>query len=530
MSVVDIALVHIPRYVHASDPPISISVLAAYLRYVGLEVATLDFNLDWYRTIRDNRGYYEELDEWLMLKNTASELSETASRIFGNVVGQPFSEGSTASTNHDPIPVDISMLSPGAQRLLSRIITNKALTLIDMNPLAVGISLFTYNSLKYFQLLRTALHDLGYPGKIIVGGPGTLPVRTAVQENVDLYVTVGGEAILTEYMLKLKGLSAPEFEGTLYPDYSTYEWGAYLSANKSLRITGSHGCIRRCNFCDIYKQWPEFITRDGRDVANEMIHQNETLNVHPTKFYFTDSLINGNPKNLRLMCSHLERHRATTGVTFQWEGQFIAMSPKFWGVDDYRMMKSAGCNRVSFGIESGSSKVRNDMRKKMRDDDLDFCITQLAENQIEQVWLIIVGFPTETREDFMQTLRLFYKHRDKTAVKPIQVGLAEFRPDQGTDWHIQEATSLTWDENSWVWDGNAENTATERRLRLLLLERLISQWGFIHRAQNSPFTGESSNVVTLNSLYYADRPDDDLSAFRDELLMEFGDELLQIDL
>jgi radical SAM superfamily enzyme YgiQ (UPF0313 family) len=198
------------------------------------------------------------------------------------------------------------------------------------------------------------------------------------------------------------------------------------------------------------------------------------------------------------MCEYLIQ----SNTNFNWEGQFIATSPKFFTQDDYAMMAKAGCNRVSFGIESGSNAVRLSMNKKQRDEDIDYCITELHKNNIEQVWLMIVGFPTETLADFAQTLDLFYRFKDLNKIKPIQCGLAEFRPDEGTDWHIANFDQLDWEpEGGWIWYGNSDLTSAERRLRLLYLEKKITEWGYIHRAQNSPFGNESKPAETLNSLY-----------------------------
>ncbi len=142
------------------------------------------------------------------------------------------------------------------------------------------------------------------------------------------------------------------------------------------------------------------------------------------------------------------------------------------------------------------------MNKKQRDGDIDFCISQLHENNIEQVWLIIVGFPTETIKDYIRTLELFYRHKDFNKIKPIQCGLAEFRPDYGTDWYVAEGENVMWESSGgWVWTPNRSNDVEERKLRLLYLESRIIDWGYIHRAQNSPFGNESSQTYTLNELY-----------------------------
>lgn len=493
----DCLLVHLPRYVHFSDPPIAIAYLHSYLKINDVNSEILDLSLDWYRRVEGNDAIYKEIDSWFMLHNKESALKyEKIGRIFGNVLGQPFGEGSTGQTKFDDdLQLNLDSLSSEGQIFLNSMVKDWVIQIMKNNPRVLGLSLFSYNSLKICKLLILGLKLSNFSGKIAIGGPGVLPVREKLKEMVDYYIIGPGELPLLEILNKTSNITLD----CHYPDYSNFNFKKYNS-QKSIRITGSRGCIKRCNFCDIYKQWPKFISRDGRDIANEMILQNQTLDIHPSKFFFTDSLLNGNPASLRMMCKHLIKNN----TKFEWEGQFIATSPKFFTETDYKLMAAAGCTRVSFGIESGSANVRLSMNKKQKDSDIEFCINQLHKNNIEQVWLIIVGFPTETITDYIQTLELFYKHKDLNKIKPIQCGLAEFRPDDGTDWQIAEHNNIIWQSTGgWVWKNNPLNDLEERKLRLLYLESRIIQWGYIHRAQNSPFADESSQMYTLNNLYGA---------------------------
>lgn len=496
----DCLLIHVPRYVHFSDPPISIAYLYEFLRLHEIETDVLDLSLDWYRKVEGDMELYEEIDSWFMLHNYQSSIQyEKIGRIFGNVLGQPFGEGSTASIKFDDdLQLNLHNLSEKAQIFLSSMVKNWVTQIEEINPSVIGISLFSFNSLKITKLLILALKNSEWKGKIVLGGPGVLPERKKLREMVDLYVIGHGEYKLLDFCAKeCKKPIRYTAEAEHYPNYSPFTLERYGSPN-AVRITGSRGCIKRCNFCDIYKQWPNFVARDGRDIANEMILQNQMLESQPNKFYFTDSLINGRPKVLRDMSNHLIKYK----TNFKWEGQFIATSPKWFTPEDYKTISKAGCKRVSFGIESGSNRVRISMNKKQRDSDLDFCINHLHKNGIEQVWLIIVGFPTETWEDFLQTLDLFYRHKEKNKTKKIQCGLAEFRPDEGTDWHMANFDDLIWDKNgSWLFNGNPELDANERKQRLLFLEKKVIEWGYIHRAQNSPFGNENRPAESLNSLY-----------------------------
>lgn len=62
--------------------------------------------------------------------------------------------------------------------------------------------------------------------------------------------------------------------------------------------------------------------------------------------------------------------------------------------------------------------------------------------------------------------------------------------------------NLSWDINgSWLYDKNPSLDANERRQGLLFLEKKVLDWGFIHRAQNSPLADENRPSESLNSLY-----------------------------
>jgi radical SAM superfamily enzyme YgiQ (UPF0313 family) len=88
--------------------------------------------------------------------------------------------------------------------------------------------------------------------------------------------------------------------------------------------------------------------------------------------------------------------------------------------EDFVLMKKGGCHSVSIGIESGSQKVRDDIRKGFTEEDMHHTFESLLENGIGLKLMFIVGYPTETDEDFQQSLDLvtrYAKWKDNMAVK-----------------------------------------------------------------------------------------------------------------
>ena len=80
-------------------------------------------------------------------------------------------------------------------------------------------------------------------------------------------------------------------------------------------------------------------------------------------FYFTDSLINGNVKELKNMMRHLTEYRERTGADIRWGGQWIVRSQRELPKDYYQLIKSSGGFNITMGVETGSDSVRAHMKK-----------------------------------------------------------------------------------------------------------------------------------------------------------------------
>ena len=61
------------------------------------------------------------------------------------------------------------------------------------------------------------------------------------------------------------------------------------------------------------------------------------------------------------------------------------------------------------------------MKKKFSDDDLEWFITNIGDRGIKMKFLLIVGYPTETKEDFLETLEMlkkFKRYAPTTEISP----------------------------------------------------------------------------------------------------------------
>ena len=304
----------------------------------------------------------------------------------------------------------------------------------------VGISVFSQNSQKSSHLLCRVIREVMPDAKIILGGTGlgvtmggkkTFGADLIAEGYADHFIDGEGEDALVAL---LKGdLSYPGVNSTMYkqinkldeipfPDYSDYQED-YGDITK-VTLTGSRGCVRRCSFCDIGAFWKKFRFRSGANIAEEMI-RNKKLYKSKTQF-FSDSLINGSMKAFRDLCEVMAEYHEKNPRwedRIKWGGQFIIRSERQSPAQDYELMRRAGMEWASIGIESASEDVRDHMDKQFSNEDMYFSIDELIKNDIGVTAMFIVGYPTETEEMFQENIKFLEYYADRNSSKYTKDGL-----------------------------------------------------------------------------------------------------------
>jgi hypothetical protein len=258
----------------------------------------------------------------------------------------------------------------------------------------------------------------------------------------------------------------------------------------TLPLVGSRGCVRKCSFCDIPFLWPKYKTRSAENIAQEVIEQYAQHDVQ--RFHFTDSLINGNQKNFRKLAEILAAYRTKNSADFTITGQYICRSEEFESQEYYNLLSSAGFKILEIGIESGSEAVRWHMGKKFYNRDVDVLVERLHNANMKAVLLFIVGYPTETADDFRQTMDMLTKYQpyveNGTVVEACLGGTQHIDPNSalGKDPHI--ITSIDSKGNTdyfnWTYTKNPELTFKERIRRRLVIMEHAQSLGYLSPTNN----------------------------------------------
>jgi len=263
----------------------------------------------------------------------------------------------------------------------------------------LGISVFSYlqkdDALKLAEEYDNVLFggsgvDVNWPRKNYIVGEGEHALLEFLKGNLD-YPGINGN----------QPKQIEDIEDLPPPDYSDV---IHKHKYDTAIISGSRGCVRKCTFCDVMTIWPKYKWKTGKKIADDM---HEVANkTGLKKIGFSDSLVNGSMKHFRDMCSELAKRKKKV----QWNGQFIVRGAKTFSSEDFDNLANSGCNGLTMGIESGSEAVRDHMRKKFSNEDIEYFVTNLGNRNIKMKFLLIVGYPTETEEDFEMTLEMLRKY------------------------------------------------------------------------------------------------------------------------
>ena len=368
------------------------------------------------------------------------------------------------------------------QEHLEPIVNKYMLDLQKQEPAYIGITVLSHwqhNMCNKF--IEKINHSLS--SRIILGGPGVSPSYGKTQfdqGNIYAYVEGEGERALVEilrgnlYYPGVNGRPPQQIENLNelpFPDYSDFDLSKYSHKFRDpfvdpegtdlLYITGTRGCIRRCTFCDVGVIWPKFTGKTGKTIAEEMRYQ---LQRHPEvkKFYFTDSLINGNQQQLNDMVDTLLEQN----IQCKWGGQFIVRPPNTQTPEMFKRLADSGCERMLLGVESASQKILNDMKKGMRVKDIYYTLEQCEINNITVVPMMLVGYPTETEKEFQENIEFLHnikKYSDSGTIFQVSLG-PTLRVYEGTPLahHFEEQGIDFSDEGGWEYGDNDQKTRIER--------------------------------------------------------------------
>lgn len=374
----------------------------------------------------------------------------------------------------------------------------------------IGLSVFTVESYDYAKIMTYSIRRWLPHIKIVVGGKGIETQESSTQlwhsdiwyehGMCDLLMVGDCEHTIADCLKKgITGIyrssaqTKKELDDIPLAQWNDYDLKKYLKYRKGviddgdkpyMAITSSKGCVRRCSFCDVVSFWPRYIYRDPDKVADEIITNYRATGI--TDFFFTDNLMNGSVTNFRKINQRLV-DEIPGEITYG--GYAIFRGKNQMPVKDFELAAQAGSKWWSIGLESGSERLRYDIGKKFTDEDLDWTANLLAKNKIFQQWLLIVGYPSESDEDFQKTLDMLYRYRHLAKTGMVEINVTPtFQLLRNSpimmNAHIRDKLGLSHNMDNpnidkfWTSTVYPENTFPVRAERYRIITDVIAECGY----------------------------------------------------
>jgi anaerobic magnesium-protoporphyrin IX monomethyl ester cyclase len=173
------------------------------------------------------------------------------------------------------------------------------------------------------------------------------------------------------------------------PDPARYFTYRHLSLTR--------GCAGNCNFCGSPRFWGRHVRFHSADYFVEQIERLYQKGIH--FFYFSDDTFTLNKKRVVEVCKKIIEKKLD--ITWNAISRVDCINEEIlcW-------MRKAGCIQISYGVESGSEKIRTFLQKKISADSILNAFSLTQRYGIMARAYFIYGCPEESRQTIDETIDL----------------------------------------------------------------------------------------------------------------------------
>ncbi|MBM3297671.1 MAG: radical SAM protein [Candidatus Aminicenantes bacterium] len=315
----------------------------------------------------------------------------------------------------------------------------------SFEPDIVGVTSFTENRFQSFELIRRS--KKARPGALtVMGGPhASMAAEDTIAHlpELDLVVRGEGEETMKELcraletgrpgpdvfgrvaglvfrgrdgrpaaspprrpILDLDSVPPPAFHLIPFEKYNfTFEVPGH-GALPAVNVMTSRGCPFNCSFCATPVNWGRRVRmRSPENVVREI--ENLVARYGVRVIFFYDDTFNADPRRVEAVCDLLLERKL--GVFWKCDVRMDLMTRPLLA-----KMKRAGLFHLSFGLEAGSERVRNQIvGKKIDIRDFHNLVRWCNELEVVPNVFFIFSHPTETWEEAQETIDIIESHEGR---------------------------------------------------------------------------------------------------------------------
>jgi len=372
----------------------------------------------------------------------------------------------------------------------------------DFKPDIVAFSVMTGYQKGYLKLSRALRERLEPRPLIVFGGPHpTFFPEIGLEPEVDLACRGEGEGALAEILDAVEGGGGFEGidnlvfqrDGRLvknplrplvdldqipFPDREIYDDYPFIARAPNVCFAAGRGCPYQCTFC-FNRRMQEMVRGLGPYVRYRSVEGllEEIDRVQKRRkigqIQFMDDTFVADPKWL---FSFLEAYGSRFSIPFYCNVRADQLTREM-----ALALKGAGCRFVSFGVESGVERLRNQvLKKRIRDDQIRSTAAYLQEAGIPFNTTNMMGLPGESLEEALRTLELNLEIGAETAWTSV------YQPFPGTD--LAEYCLEQGLIDLAITSEDVVDTHTLSLLKQPQIEEVVRLQKFVHLVKRFPWT------------------------------------------
>lgn len=303
-------------------------------------------------------------------------------------------------------------------------------------PDLVGFSVLTFNLLDCLDAAKR-IKRVSPSTKICFGGfhPTIYPGETIDFVDVDYVVYGDGEITFAELICTLFDNDAPkendlaavqglgwkrrdggrvlnlprpmatrqEYDDFPMPAHDLLNIDKYSvvlsDAARVASIQTSRGCPAKCTFCDIRQTKYRY-----RGVENILAEIRFLINIGVQEFFVVDDTFTINRGRTMELARRLVEEKLD--IRYKISSRVDSVDPEMLDA-----LARSGCYRIHFGVESGSQRLLDYLQKEITLEQVEKTFEMTKRAGIEPYAYMMIGIPTETREEIYQSME-FVKHID----------------------------------------------------------------------------------------------------------------------
>jgi len=353
--------------------------------------------------------------------------------------------------------------------ILDALLDNKSFSEIAHESLkfdVVGITTTTFTLINVIRQIQE-IRKINIKSTIVLGGPhiSIYPEESCHIPGVDYCLSGEADITFTELVnyiamkcenkdinglywkandkvyRNLSFIKTIDVNSIQFPDRKLIAYDRYNSIlSKSHKYSGfvttafsSRGCPYKCIFCDRPHLGKKFRAISASKVLDEI---KSCVDLNIREIFFYDDTFTVNKDRVMEICDQLISQK----IDIKWDirARVDTVNEKM-----LKIMKKAGCSRIHFGVEAGSSEMMRVLKKGITRKQAVNAFHSAKKAGIETLGYFMIGCPEETRSQMYETLNFALQ------LKPDFAHFAILTPFPGTPLYNDCLKTGLYDHDYW---------------------------------------------------------------------------------